>query len=158
MRNLFIVLAKVVGLLQIPILIGYLDQMILYFFVSTNYAVSVINCCFHAAFTWLLLFRSTWIADRLRIQDGEMPTPPAHSLLNIGLKLMGIYILVHAIPEFVWYLMMPFYQDPQIVTQIWIRIVPILLKIGLGLFLVFKTNRVIELITRDSKPKEAPVA
>ena len=173
MRNLFIVLAKVVGLLQIPTAIGYSEILIRYiFFFGSGKGfladfgdtyVSIAGVCLanvlFLGFTWLLLFRTNWIADRLCLSGGELTFPVPDSFLRIGIKLLGIYVLVESVPSFIWAMMEPGAFNPDTsASHFWIRIVPSALKFVFGLILVGKTKYVIELISGDSKQKEEPSA
>jgi hypothetical protein len=174
MRNLFIVLAKVVGLLQIATVINYLQFQIGYI----NYIVGsedwlyslrsqLVNMVGYSmcmglvlGFAWVLLFRTNWIANRLGIPEGEeLSGPKQDSFLPIGIKLLGVYILVDAVPGFVWVMIEPRAFNPdESAAHFWIRIVPSVLKLAFGLILVGKTSYVMELISGDSKPKEEPSA
>lgn len=169
MRNLFIVLAKVVGLLQISTTISYLYVLNGYL-AEVGYSEdwlaglcrhlgSIIGTCVNMGlilgFVWVLLFYTNWIADRLGLPEGELDVPEPSSFLRIGIKLLGIYVLVEAVPSFIWVMIEPRAFDPdQSAAHFWIRIVPTVLKFGFGLILVGKTTSIMELISRDAKPKD----
>jgi hypothetical protein len=164
MRNLFIVLAKVVGLLQVAAAIGYtehLTQQIYGYVNGFSGYMNVVGVCvplgLTIGFSWALLFQSTWIADRLAFPEGELNLLEPSSLLKIGIKLLGTYILVEVIPDFVWFLMAPksHYQDPPYGTLYWIRILPTAIKLAFGLILVINTTSIMKLISRDGKPKDS---
>jgi len=168
MRNLFIVLAKVVGLLQIAIAVGYIEAIDRYIFFVARHGFSdtsgeaygnmisiIMAACLYLGFAWVLFFRTNWIADRVSLPEGEMFLPEPNLLLSIGIKLLGLYVLLEAIPAFVWVLLEPkeLYQKEG-AAHFWIRVVPSVLRFIFGLILVLKTTKIIELISRDSKPKE----
>ena len=104
MRNLFIVLAKVVGLLQIPAVINYLQfeiGYINYIGGSEDWLYSLcsqlVNMVGHGVcmglvlgFAWVLLFRTNWIADRLGFPEGEeLSGPKPDSRLDRLLTITG---------------------------------------------------------------------
>jgi hypothetical protein len=168
-RNLFIVLAKVVGLLQIPTALQYLNYLILFFcqavynenqwyefgkssiFITGN----ILGIGLAVGLAWALLFHTNWIADRLALPEGESNWPKPDSLLYMGIKLLGLFVLVGAIPVFINVTVNPKVIDSEnFFPHFWNRIFPSILKLAFGLLLVFKTTKIIELISRDSKPKE----
>jgi hypothetical protein len=169
MRNLFIVLAKVIGLLQIPTVLDYV-----YFLVtsissigtdhgnSLNQAgVTFLNlfaACLHMAlvlgFVWVLLFRTTWIANQVDLPCSEMNWPERNSFLYVGIKLLGIFVLVNTIPNFIHIVLnTKGFESGNILPYFWDRILPISLKLLIGLILVLKTTKIIEWISRYDKPK-----
>lgn len=171
MRNLFIVLAKVVGLLQIPTILNKMYIFILFIGdvgskgggwmdrARDNY-LSFFAFCFDTglflALTWVLLFQTNRIADRVGLFDGKILWPQTDSLLYAGIKVLGLFFLVGAIPSFISALFNTrAYNPDNAASYFWVRIQPGLLKMLFGFLLVLKTTKIIELISRDSKPKEA---
>ncbi len=169
MRNLFIVLAKVVGLLQVATVIWYCESLFRSLYAVRQWSQPHVSgeiytdlfsrglvLCLYLGFAWVLLFRSSWIADRLGLPDNEIHIPEPNLLLWIGIKLFGLYVLVEAAPALIWAVMelKGILQGPKPAAGFLIRILPAAVKLLLGLLLVGKTKGIIEVISQDLRPKE----
>lgn len=168
MRNLFIVLAKVVGLLQIATAIWQSEPLIRSFFAIQRWRPSFspaeiygdiigrcLMICLYLGFAWVLLLRSSWLADRLGLVEWEIQYPEPDTLLWIGIKLFGLYVLVESVPALIWSAMEPkgVFSNPPNPTHFWMRVIPAAAKFMIGFILVVKTRYIIELISRDAKSK-----
>lgn len=107
---------------------------------------------------WLLLFRSEWLADRLKIPAADSQSSPSlETLLFAGTKLIGLLIVVQGIPLLVQGL-------PEarccmhIGAYMWSMIAGPLVRIAIGVFLVLKTRAIVNFIIGKegrNKPSEA---
>lgn len=167
MRNLFLVLAKLTGILQaywaltsvvqIGVLVGTL--------LSWNQAIggtgrvllALANAGVYLALAlggaWLLLMRTEWLADKLGIPAQDEPLGlQEKALLRAGVKLIGIYVLIHAIPAFVRTM---FGYDtlthgaPGV--HFWRNVLPVALEVVLGALLVLRSVWVLYLIERTER-------
>ncbi|NLH15888.1 MAG: hypothetical protein GX455_04865 [Phycisphaerae bacterium] len=167
MRNLFMVLAKVVGLLQVATAIWKCEpllQSIAVFgrFVGSSSSVTICwdiagRCLMvglFLAFAWVLLFKSEWLADRLGLAEERLSCPDCETILWVGIKLLGLYVLAESIPALVWTTIGSRALIQNGDPGFWVRIVPAVVKVVLGLILVFTTTKLMEFISRDGKPKE----
>jgi hypothetical protein len=169
MRNLFIVLAKVVGLLQIARCLVYVEAIIRHIYhvcrmsMFTNPIEGYENMldvylttCLYLGFAWVLLYRTSWIADQLRFSEDETLLPEPSPLLYMGVKLLGLFILVDTLPNFIYTVINTRGLSPDsVITFFWTRILSILLKLVFGLFLVMKTKTVQTQVSAGSKEFES---
>lgn len=166
MRRLFVVLAKVIGLLQIYWGLTYLSSV--GFFVgqmarleSSEFWSLLIQAGSLAGFAlltfgvaWLLLVRTEWVADWVRIErDEALPAVTADVVLRAGTKLAGIYILANSVPgllraaaEVSLYTM----WEGQMASAL-ARIVPAVLQVALGWMLAVQTGLVLRLVERGER-------
>jgi hypothetical protein len=174
MRRLFIVLAKLVGLLQLYwALVNFMQIGFTLSMVgrseSTQFGqilVSVIGLgayfLLSLGMAWLLLARTEWLAGRLRIlDDAEIEGLDKHPVLLVGVKLIGVYVTVYAIPSLARALLdaQRLWQG-QIGLQVWNRIIPAALQVALGLFLALRSEKVVEVMTKKqerAEPSAAPL-
>ena len=113
MRNLFLVGAKLLGILGLYWAILIIPQI--GFFLGANaqmnegnfsgaWMFSGILLYFLLAFAFglILIFRTEKIADLLKIKESEVQEimPKTDDMLRIGIILVGIFLLASAIPEF----------------------------------------------------------
>lgn len=172
MKRLFLVLAKLVGLLQlywaliIFMQIGF-TLRIVGRSESTHVGqilVSLIGIGMYFALSigmaWILLARTEWLADKLKLHDdGKVEGLDKHPVLLVGVKLIGVYVTVYAIPSLAKALLAsrPILED-QAGRQLWNRIVPAALQLGLGLLLAMKSEKVVELMAKRDDGAEQPPA
>jgi hypothetical protein len=168
MRNLFLVLAKLFGVLQFCSALTSLVQIGSYFatsgglssiLTSGNVAFLVETASFLVVWmgtAWLLLARTEWLADRLGIHDGpEITGLDREPLLVVGVTLIGIYLTVQAIPELAGELAeLGARGFSQINWRPWNRIFASVVRLGLGLFLTLKSAKVIEMIPQRKTPTQ----
>ena len=152
-------LAKLVWLLQLYwafvnfIQIGFSITMMLRS-VPVGQAVSgligiVLYFCLSLGMAWMLLARTDWIADKLKIQDeGESGILKDDVILRTGAKLIGLYVTVHAIPGFARAILdSRIFVSWHVGIHFWTKIIPAAIQLGLGLFFTFKSSKVLDLIT-----------
>lgn len=170
MRRLFLVLAKLVGLLQLYwALVGFMQMATIFAVFARGESsqvnqvlISLIGVVVYFALSlgmaWLLLARTEWLADKLRIQDdGQAEELGKHPVLLVGIKLIGIYVTVHAIPSFVRVLLESRQiWEGQVDWYMWNKIVPTALELGLGLFLALKSDIVVDIITGKKELTQPP--
>jgi hypothetical protein len=166
MRRLFIVLAKLIGLLQVYWGISYLisipvvyGQMAAMDSTSGFFVVNQVGgflCYALAAFVmaWLLLARTDWVADKLGIQeDDQLPAVSDEAILKAGVKLVGLYVLVHAVPSLVKSVSdgSSFARGGSWIISRLSFIIPPVFRILLSLLLLVRTERVLSLIARGER-------
>lgn len=166
MRRIFIVLAKLIGLLQIYWGLTYLSSIALFIgqmarMESSEFGRLAIQMGGILGFAllafgmaWLLLARTEWIADKLKVEsDHQLPALSDDVVLRAGIKVVGVYILANAIPGLVkavseasayglW--------DGHL-TAIWTKIIPSVLQVALALLLAIRTDRVLSLLAKGEK-------
>jgi len=170
MRKLFIVVAKVFGLLQVYYGLAYVTSIIPFFAMfartASNTGVEVTSTSFSGEslpFTlvgllatlvltfgvaWLLLFRTTWIADKLGIPEEQAEVVLANdSILLIGIILIGVYITAKAAPALVSGCFRPSYYENWILSSV----LPPALRLLFGLFLSIRPRLVLSLLDRGEK-------
>jgi len=175
MRRLFLVLAKLVGLLQafrafmVLIQVGSMVNELLG---SSARAASdpslygyvmglFVSFPLSIALAWLLLFRTEQVADFLRVSPDEpFPAFRRDVLLNVGVKLIGLYLAAEAIPSLARWLFEARYftQRRPNFPLTWTGILQPALALVVGVVLIAKTRRIVGLITRDDEtPPDSPV-
>jgi hypothetical protein len=182
MRNLFTVCAKLGGLFQIyrgltvvlPTALFFstmgnsqAPNMIVYVQVIGSAAISGLLTF---GMAWLLLCRTQWLADILKIPEGDVSGALEENvILRTGVKLIGVYIAVQAIPvvfrislqwlssaaasnEFVTSASSTMFLAGD-VGGIWSGMLTALLQLGLGVFMLSYTGTVLGLVTKhDNSP------
>lgn len=181
MRHLFLVIAKLFGLFQIVWAVGHLasvtmvlatmgmgpESLFQHRVAQLANTLGLAVFCFVMA--WVLLFRTQWLADKLRIQEEAEPKRlRGIMLLRVGIKLIGLFLVVSAIPDavrasfdWIWSVaslgnlrnfVRVFWLEST--SGIWTRVLPALLQLGLGLFLSLRTEMVLSWITAGNKVGE----
>ena len=163
MRRIFIVLAKLIGLLQIywgltyvatiTLLFGQISRMDAseagQFFIQL---VGILVYGFLAfGMAWLLLARTEWLADRLGIQADEHPIVLSEDIaLQAGMKLVGVYFFVRAVPAVVRSILQASSSGlwGRHSVSIWTTMVPNVLQVVLALLLLIRTPYVLRLVVR----------
>jgi hypothetical protein len=172
MRRLFIVLAKIAGLLQLYwtlanfLQVGYplfhMFEQSVAGVPNTYYIGMVLYFVLLFGMSWVLIARTEWLADRLKIrEDGEICKIDAQSVLLVGVKLIGLYVLVSAIPRLansLSQLTLPLFDENEYRSNLLHSlkyITPVLLQLALGFFLAFKPETVVKIISGKKKMPEA---
>jgi len=166
MRKLFIVLAKLMGFLQfgwalinvVQIGIG-LSQI--YKLTTGNGFTEVlvgllgigIYFILSIGMAWMLVFRTAWLADKLSLHDeGEVGGESVGSLYKTGLKLIGVYVTVYAIPALAkTVLTQSLLVSGLLTVDYWVRVLPPVLQLAVGVFIVIRTDRLLDLIAKLEK-------
>lgn len=166
MRRMFIVLAKLIGLLQIYWGLTYLSSIALFIgqmarMESSEFGQFAIQmggilgfALFAFGMAWALLVRTEWLADKLKIHsDDQLPALSDDTVLRAGIKVVGVYILANAVPGLVKAI-----SEASVyglwegrLTAIWTKIIPSVLQIALALLLALRTERVLSLLAKGEK-------
>lgn len=165
MRRLFLVLAKLLGLLQAYWALGWVG------FVQIGVTISMVGrpestsvgqivlsligigtyFLMSIGMAWLLLARTEWLADKLRIRDdANIEEFGSHPALAVGVKLIGVYVTVNAVSGLIRTLVdAQRLWEGQVRLHAWNMIIPAALQLGLGIFLALKTEKVVGIITKE---------
>ncbi len=169
MRSQFIVLAKLLGLFHIYWLFGGFANLgqwvdiamgfpsrppggedILWLTSMVLGAVGV-----PAVFSWVLLFRTGWLADMLGLRGaGEPRNDDQGPLLRTGAKLLGIFAVALAVPQLVEFVL----PDTMLTERAYADLYKLgallsaALPFALGLLLVLRTETVVRLM---NNPRDA---
>ncbi|MCD6312043.1 MAG: hypothetical protein J7M11_06260 [Elusimicrobia bacterium] len=154
MRKLFIVVARLLGLQQLCSAIiltsmaAFQLSMIRHFPVSVKDSFGSLGALAVGApltlvVCWLLIIKTEWLADKFNINENDnLPFFDNDGVLKIGIKLMGIYIAVLAIPVLVAKLHL--YNN---VVSVFATVLAVLFRMAIGFLLVSKTEKIIEYIS-----------
>ncbi len=167
MRKMFLVAAKLLGLMQFYWALGNFLQLgwclFGYFSAGTSAQVQaelllsltsvVVYFITELCMAWLLIARTAWLADRLGILDADgVAGIERQSVLAVGVKLIGVYVTVHAFPiliRTIWgtYAVWADHMPP----GKWEGLIVSGIQLALGLLLTFGTERVVSIITRRER-------
>lgn len=156
MRRLFVVLAKLVGLVQSYRLINsavmiaiqsysllklksgrdvWWDILAPQLILVVYFAVTLVASLF-------LLFKTEWIANLLRIPNDEpIVSVGEEALMRTGMKLIGLWMSAHAIPTLVRHIYERTMLPPSVQEVSWMPLCAPVVQLGLGLFLIFQADR-----------------
>ena len=174
MRRLFLVLAKLVGLMQAYwafmdlVQIGNMVNAVLGSSPADASDASLygsmvgvfVSFPLSIGLAWLLLFRTEQVADFLRVgPDEPVPAFRRDVLLNVGVKMIGLYLAAEAIPLLARWLFEAHYfaqRRPRLFH--WAGILQPALALVVGIVLIAKTRQIITLITKDDQtPSGSPM-
>ena len=161
MRRVFIVLAKLMGLLQIYWGLTFLTSVVMIFAHmpggegDREFAMQLLGVCIYGVVAfgaaWLLLARTEWLADRLGIEADSAPvTLSKDVVLQAGMKLIGVYFLTRALPSLVRGVM----QVSRVgdwggsASALWTTTLPTVLQIVLALLLLIRTRWILGVIAK----------
>jgi hypothetical protein len=117
---------------------------------------------------WLLVFRAEWLADKLKIpaQDDHSPLS-SDAILGAGARLLALFIIVQSAPELlkattqaishaIWSmdthnLMTETAFRQSLFYGVLVPVLPPALKLFMGLFLAFRTQKVLAFMDRTKK-------
>jgi len=166
MRTVFIVLARLLGLLQVYWGLAYLAPVGLRLglplppgLTGTQamlwLAVLLVYVLLAFGMAWVLLFHTVWLAEKLGIEaDAPAPTFTQEIVLPVGLKLIGVYFLVDGIAGLVRTLMHVAIDGPwhfRHAAVFWTELLPTLLLIVMALVLAIRTRWILSLLARGEK-------
>jgi hypothetical protein len=171
MRPLFLVLAKLTGLLHLFWTLGNLVQMTFYIRVLISPGPDpeatdllplisyVLYLLLALVLAWILLMKTEALADKLGIRQNapEPDLPAPRALLGVGTRLIGLFFTLKALPAIIR--MLPEIQQAlalglRLHTQG--SILAPLLQLALGLLLAFKADAVVALLNRRPADSLAP--
>lgn len=170
MRRLFIVLAKLFGVYQVyAALVGFMQVCLIFisivgireadrfaggasqYFPALAFALTYLLLALGMA--WILLMRTDWLADKMDLKDDGIPEGGQEgALLRTGVKLIGLYVTVSALPAIVRLFLGPtlFSSNPPRL-DFWSQGVPLIIQLALGLFLAIWADRALDLLTQWRK-------
>lgn len=162
MRRLFLIGAKLLGLLQLFWLVAGSFQLLVGLSAvtrmeGTTQAQTILTIFGGILFlvvsgflALILLFKTERLAELLHLPSDSDDTrlDQAH-LLYVGAKLIGLFVFVRGLSSFVQALFQLRHLAPYS-GFMWSTIAPGFVHVVLGLVLLLKTKRVVELITRDA--------
>lgn len=166
MRRIFIVLAKLIGILQIYWGLTYLSSIALFIgqmarMESSGFGQLAIQMGGILGFAllafgmaWVLLARTEWLADKLKIHsDDQLPVLSDDTVLRAGIKVVAVYILANAIPGLVKAISeaSAYGLWEGRLTAIWTKIIPSVLQVAFALFLAIRTERVLSLLAKGEE-------
>jgi hypothetical protein len=168
MRRLFLVLAKLVGLTQAFRAFMNLIQMgsVVNALLGSSPAEAsdaslygsmvgvFVSFPLSLALAWLLLFRTEQVADFLRVgPDEPFPAFRRDVLLNVGVKMIGLYLAAEAIPSLArWLFEARYFAQRRPNFHItWTGILQPALALVVGIVLIAKTRQIVALIARDDE-------
>jgi|GEM_PF-6605420 len=166
MRNIFLVAAKLIGIIQLLLAFGNSMQMTVFVLNvknTTPYVAIIMGFAPLAVsiiLAWTLLFKTERLADWLNIsRDLEKPLLENVSMLYIGTKLIGLYIMIGGVTQFSKSLcdLLRVKQDSiysAVFQHSWLAIIPGLVQITLGLLLLLWTNKIVVWIGCNRKTHE----
>jgi len=170
MRKLFLTLAKLMGLLliyralvnfmQIGFAIGMLirSEPTQIEQVAAGLVGLTLYVALSLAMAWVLLMKTDWLANKLRVEeDGTSLRLPDRSVLVTGTQLIGLFVLVNAIPSLARALLEArgIWRE-QVSVHVWSKIIPAALQAALGLWFAMRPSRVVDII--ESKNKQTAQA
>lgn len=163
MRKLFIVSAKILGLIKlyettVSLLAILVFMPTLYSAGSSEFSQNFMLVWALAAsgvswfLVWVLLFKAEALAVIFRIPEDELPSYSLNGLLMVALKFLGVYLIVTSLPMFV----REYAQLSQIISSDIMNandqrlelIDPALLT-GLGLALIIWTQKIAKLVLHE---------
>jgi len=170
MRKIFIAMAKVFGLLQVYYGLAYATSIIpivtMFARTTSNSGVEVTATSFSGeslpytligllatlvltlGVAWLLLFRTTWLADKLKIpEEQEVGGLANDSILLIGITLIGVYITAKTAPSLVLGCFRPSYYG----SWSFFSVLLPALKLAFGLLLAIRPRLVLCLLAKGEK-------
>jgi hypothetical protein len=166
MRRLFLVVAKLLGLLQLYWALTLFVQVGFFFMMpsrpeSSQFVHILVNLIGVLAyfvltfgFAGILLARTEWVADKLGIrEENGLSELEKHPALLVGVQLIGVYVTVHAAPALVRELLSCYdtwHWDMD--WRFWSRAIDEALQLALGVVLMLRSGKVVEIITKRKQP------
>lgn len=166
MRKLFIVLAKLIGFLQFGWALIYVVQLgiglsqIIGFKMKFGFREVLVGLLgvgiyfiLSTGMAWILVFRTAWLADKLSLRDEETSGITSEGYMyRTGLKLIGVYITANAIPALAKTVLTQSLLIYCLPTVDYIdHILPPVLELAVGVFIVIRTDRLLDLIAKLEK-------
>ena len=169
MKKLFLVFAKLLGLLLgyyalagITQMLGYLPIMLDGPGQGWRHALILISVLLYITlsldFVWPLLFRTEWLAGKIGIPaDTPIEGLERVPALIVGTSLIGIHLAARGLPQLASALLTLQNNWSSLpATMIMRSFLPVFLQLILGLFLALKPGAVATLLTRKSTSFAAP--
>ncbi len=173
MKKLFIVAAKLIGLLALYWALSTLVQIagaFAFMFRSMldsegNSPAARILCwvignVLYGGLTfilsYLLMFKTEWIASKLNVPDENIPSLPQNQkLLKGGVILLGLYFFLFSIPTLTKYIFgISSLPHARFEMEKIIKIASVLLQLGLALFIMKNPDCVLKILNKKPKSSE----
>ena len=170
MKKLFLVFAKLLGLVQLYTALLTATQLVIMLgmLVKTDpiplrgillgAAGMAVYLAVSLAIAWLTLVKTEWLAAKVGIQDDAPVAGLEHvPALLAGICLIGIFVTVESLPRLTRILIdvqRAWSYGPH--QLIWGQMAPTLLQVLLGLILALKPGTVAALVVRKPAPAAAP--
>ena len=169
MKKLFLVFAKLLGLIQLyTALMGVTQMAILMTMISRDASPSLagilsnisglaIYLVVSLAIAWGLLAKTEWLAGKVGLSD-EAPVEGLERVpaLVVGIALIGIFVTVRSLPPLVRALF-EFQQTWNSSQPLALRqLAPVALQLALGLVLALKPGAIAALVARSPAPPANP--
>lgn len=169
MKKLFLVFAKLLGLVQLYMtLLGVTQMAIMMAVLSRNDSASVsevlpslaglmIYLAVALVIAWVLLAKTEWLARKVGLGD-EAPVEGLERVpaLIVGVALIGVFVTVRSLSPLARALL-EFRQiwdsSPQLALR---QLAPVALQLALGLLLALKPGFVAAFVGRSPAPPTAP--
>lgn len=166
MKRLFTALAKIFGVYQLYWALLNLVQMAYALSAFSLFArgpgdedggrqilgviLTIVYVGISLGMAWLLLTRTTWLADRLGLkEEGDLASFNEGTLFRAGMKLVGVYIVVHAIPALAKAVLdYRTFTEGLLGVELTTGILPVALQLALGVFLAVRTDRALALVAK----------
>jgi len=122
---------------------------------SGIYLLSAILCF---VFAWLLIFKTDWIADKMRVSKDENPCTPLEksTLFPMGIQLLGGYFLLTAVPSFLYAIASSYRIGFDKASASWegtIAGLPWMGQICLAVICIFKADAIVQFIANKANVK-----
>ena len=159
MRTLFIPLAKLLGIYEVFRALNILLAMIYRAIRSGKFIDSVVISCpiyvLYLILGLILIFKAERIADILKIPQDKTDSLVFnfHSILRVGLVLIGIAMLIHAIPSLIGVavVVIPVQETGYPYSHLYYRLYTSILEVVFGVCLVLLANRLAQFLSKHKE-------
>lgn len=159
MRTLFIPLAKLLGIYEIFRVLLYTLFIISRAIRSQKFVDTVVTSCpiyaISLVLALILIFKAEKIADILKIPQDKTDSLvfDFHSILRVGLVLIGVAMLMHAIPSLIGLaiVMIPVQETGYPYYQLYHRLYTSILQVVFGSCLVLLANRLAQFLSKHKE-------
>lgn len=162
MRRLFIVLAKILGVLEgYTAFLNFMQVCIAFSSLFTRDAspifpgliLTIVYLVSSLVMAWILLMRTAWLADILNLkEEGEFQGFKEDAIFRTGVKLIGVYVTVYAIPAFARAVLgYQVFTAGKAGSEFWIKLIPPLIQLIIGVFLTIRTEVVLALVEKAER-------
>lgn len=159
MRTLFIPLAKLLGIYEIFRALSYILVMISRAISSGKFVDSVFLSYYAICLilALVLIFKAEKIADILKIPQDKADSLVFnfHSILRVGLVLIGIVMFIHAIPSLIYLaiVVIPMQETGYPYYQLYHQLYTSILEGVFGVCLVLLANRLAQFLSKHKEQK-----
>lgn len=172
MRNTFIVLGKLMGLLILYIVIAGIGYFLPIIATSLPKGISeeggfwmalgsVVYLALLTVLAFVMIFRTDKVASWVGLREEEevAKSPSAEATLLTGIALIGVYVLVRTLPEFAAYLLgMPAYSDMFGIPPSINDFAHYGFRMALALLLILKPRAIARFLEKRTRGPQEPAA